>query len=175
MSLFDRVNNFVLGVLLIVIGFSILNTVYGSWSAKGYTIKNGTLVVDEPLPNSKVIKAKQKQKKKLLEKRWKNKRMKTKASWYGPGFHKRKTANGERYNMYAMTAAHREIPFGSVVKVTNLKNNKSVLVTINDRGPVPRDRGIDLSKKANEKLDCNLCNVELKVLKVGDNLYKHNL
>ena len=174
MSLFDRINNFVLGVLLIVIGFSILNTVYGGWSAKGYTIKSGTLEVDESLPNSKVIKAKQKQKKKLLEKRWKNKRMKTKASWYGPGFHKRKTANGERYNMYAMTAAHREIPFGSVVKVTNLKNNKSVLVTINDRGPVPKDRGIDLSKAANEKIDCNLCSVELKVLTVGSNRYQHN-
>ena len=174
MSLFDRINNFVLGVLLIVIGFSILNTVYGGWSAKGYTIKSGELEVDESLPNSKVIKAKQKQKKKLLEKRWKNKRMKTKASWYGPGFHKRKTANGERYNMYAMTAAHREIPFGSVVKVTNLKNNKSVLVTINDRGPVPKDRGIDLSKAANEKIDCNLCSVELKVLTVGSNRYQHN-
>lgn len=129
---------------------------------------------DKHIVKQDIIKLKQKQKKKLLEKRWKNKKMKTKASWYGPGFHKRKTANGEVYNMYAMTAAHKEIPFGSVVKVTNLENNKSVIVTINDRGPVPKDRGIDLSKAANERLDCNLCSVELTVKSVGDNLYKRS-
>ena len=100
--------------------------------------------------------------------------MKTKASWYGPGFHKRLTANGERYDMYALTAAHKELPFGSVVKVTNLDNNKSVIVKINDRGPYIGGRGIDLSKAANEKINCNLCSVEITVKSVGDNLYKHS-
>ena len=126
----------------------------------------------------KTVNVKQKQKlqqnKRLLEKRWKNKRMKTKASWYGPGFHKRLTANGERYNMYALTAAHKELPFGSVVKVTNLDNNKSVIVKINDRGPFHGGRGIDLSKAANDRLNCNLCSVEITVKSVGDNLYKHS-
>jgi rare lipoprotein A len=75
------------------------------------------------------------------------------ASWYGPGFHGRKTANGERYNMWKMTAAHKKLPFGTVVKVTNLENKKSVVVKINDRGPFIRGRIIDLSKAAAKRLD----------------------
>ena len=87
------------------------------------------------------------------------------ASWYGPGFHGRTTANGEKFNMYALTAAHKTLPFDSKVKVTNLKNNKSVVVRINDRGPFIKSRVIDLSKAANKALDCNLCKVKLKVIK----------
>lgn len=74
------------------------------------------------------------------------------ASWYGPGFHGRKTANGERYNQNKMTAAHKKLPFGTKVKVTNLNNNKSVIVRINDRGPYVRGRIIDVSKKAAKEL-----------------------
>lgn len=70
------------------------------------------------------------------------------ASWYGPGFHGRSTANGERFNQAAMTAAHRSLPFGSKVKVTNQKNGKSVVVRINDRGPFSKGRVLDLSKAA---------------------------
>ena len=58
------------------------------------------------------------------------------ASWYGPGFHGRQTANGECYNMYELTAAHRALPFGTKVRVTNRVNGKSVVVRINDRGPL---------------------------------------
>lgn len=71
-----------------------------------------------------------------------------KASWYGPGFHGRKTASGERFNQNAMTAAHKTLPLHSVVRVTNLANNESVVVRINDRGPYVRGRIIDLSKGA---------------------------
>ena len=151
---------------LMVIGIILFPTQLASACRTDNHVKKKTLEVKQ--------KQKQQKKKRLLEKRWKNKKMKTKASWYGPGFHKRLTANGERYNMYALTAAHKELPFGSVVKVTNLDNNKSVIVTVNDRGPVPKDRGIDLSKAANEKIDCNLCSVEITVKTVGDNLYKHS-
>ena len=70
------------------------------------------------------------------------------ASWYGPGFHGRTTANGERFNQNAMTAAHRSLPFGTRVKVTNLNNGRSVIVRINDRGPFAKGRVIDLSKAA---------------------------
>lgn len=91
-----------------------------------------------------------------------------KASWYGPGFHGRKTASGERYNMHAMTAAHRRLPFGTKVRVTNLKNDKSVVVRINDRGPYHGNRIIDLSKAANNALSCNLCNVKVEVLEMGN-------
>jgi rare lipoprotein A len=70
------------------------------------------------------------------------------ASWYGPGFHGRASASGERYNQNAMTAAHRHLPFGTYVQVTNLNNGRSVVVRINDRGPFIRGRVIDLSAAA---------------------------
>ena len=70
------------------------------------------------------------------------------ASWYGPGFHGRRTANGERFNQNALTAAHKSLPFGTKVKVTNLRNGQSVVVRINDRGPFIRGRVIDLSAGA---------------------------
>ena len=70
------------------------------------------------------------------------------ASWYGPGFHGNQTANGERYDMHKMTAAHRTLPFGSVIQVTNLDTNQHVTVRINDRGPFIRGRIIDVSYEA---------------------------
>ncbi len=74
------------------------------------------------------------------------------ASWYGHKFHSRQTANGEVFNMYAMTAAHRVLPLPSVVRVTDLGNGRSVVVRINDRGPYANERIIDLSLTAAEKL-----------------------
>ena len=68
------------------------------------------------------------------------------ASWYGPGFHGRRTASGERFNTHAMTAAHRTLPFGTRVRVTNERTGRSVVVRINDRGPFAHGRVIDLSK-----------------------------
>jgi rare lipoprotein A len=70
------------------------------------------------------------------------------ASWYGRGFHGRRTANGERYDMHALTAAHRTLPLGSYVRVTNPATSRSVVVRINDRGPYARGRVIDLSMAA---------------------------
>ena len=75
------------------------------------------------------------------------------ASWYGRGHQGRQTASGERYDMNAMTAAHRTLPFGTVVRVTNLDNHRSVRVRINDRGPRARDRILDLSAAAARSLD----------------------
>lgn len=70
------------------------------------------------------------------------------ASWYGRFFHGRRTANGERYDMHALTAAHRTLPLGSYVRVTNPSTDRSVVVRINDRGPFARGRIIDLSMAA---------------------------
>lgn len=70
------------------------------------------------------------------------------ASWYGPGFHGRTTANGERFDENALTAAHKKLPFNTYLKVTNRMNGKSVVVRINDRGPYIGNRTIDLSKAA---------------------------
>jgi rare lipoprotein A (peptidoglycan hydrolase) len=74
------------------------------------------------------------------------------ASWYGPGFHGRRTANGEIFNQYAMTAAHKSLPFGTKVKVTNLNNGRSVVIRVNDSGPFVPGRVIDLSQGAAAKI-----------------------
>ncbi len=75
------------------------------------------------------------------------------ASWYGPKFHGKKTASGEVYNMYELTAAHRLLPMHTKVEVTNLENDKSIKLRINDRGPFVDDRVIDLSLAAARELD----------------------
>jgi rare lipoprotein A len=89
------------------------------------------------------------------------------ASWYGPGFHGRLTANGEQYDMHALTAAHRTLQLPSVVRVENLDNGKTIIVRVNDRGPYVDDRVIDLSRKAAEAIDLHekgLANVRVTVL-----------
>ncbi len=89
------------------------------------------------------------------------------ASWYGAGFHGGPTANGERYNQYSMTAAHKKLPFNTMVRVTNLNNGKSVIVRINNRGPYVRGRVIDLSLSAADALgmkDSGVAPVKLEIL-----------
>ena len=75
------------------------------------------------------------------------------ASWYGPTFHGERTSNGESYDMYGMTAAHKSLPLPTYARVTNLKNGRSIIVRINDRGPFVANRLIDLSYTAAAKLD----------------------
>jgi len=75
------------------------------------------------------------------------------ASWYGRDFHGRKTSNGETYDMYAMTAAHKTLPMNVYLKVTNLDNGRSTVVRVNDRGPFVKSRIIDLSYSAAKKLE----------------------
>jgi len=82
------------------------------------------------------------------------------ASWYGKPFHGRTTASGEPYDMFQFTAAHRYLPLGTWVKVTNLRNGKSLMVRINDRGPVPESRIIDLSYGAAAMLEFRHAGVE---------------
>jgi rare lipoprotein A len=77
------------------------------------------------------------------------------ASWYGPGFHGRKTASGERFNAGDFTAAHRTLPFGTRVRVMNRANGRSVVVRINDRGPYAHGRVIDLSRASAKALGVN--------------------
>ncbi len=89
------------------------------------------------------------------------------ASWYGTKFHGNKTANGEVYNMYAMTAAHKTLPLPSYVEVTNLSNGKKIIVRVNDRGPFYQGRIIDLSYAAATKLGTlksGTTNVEIKAI-----------
>jgi rare lipoprotein A len=96
------------------------------------------------------------------------------ASWYGPSFHGKKTANGEIFNTYSMTAAHKTLPFGSIVKVISLDNEKEIIVRINDRGPFKNDRIIDLSKAAAASLGViktGTMNVRIVLLEEGENVY----
>ncbi len=89
------------------------------------------------------------------------------ASYYGRKFHRKKTASGERFNMYDLTAAHRTLPFNTRIKVTNLENNKSVIVRINDRGPFTKGRVVDLSFKAAKEIGLiqkGTAKVRIKVL-----------
>lgn len=74
------------------------------------------------------------------------------ASWYGPGFNRKRTSTGERFNMYQMTAAHKTLPLPTYVQVTNLTNGRHVVVKVNDRGPFISNRLIDLSYAAAKKL-----------------------
>ncbi|HXX81209.1 MAG TPA: septal ring lytic transglycosylase RlpA family protein [Thermodesulfovibrionales bacterium] len=74
------------------------------------------------------------------------------ATWYGPEFHGKTTASGERFNMYDLTCAHKELPFGAVLEVTNIANGRSVKCTVNDRGPFVSGRDLDLSYAAAKEI-----------------------
>jgi rare lipoprotein A len=101
------------------------------------------------------------------------------ASWYGLKFHGELTSNGERYNMYAMSAAHKHLPLPSYVRVTNLENGKTVIVRVNDRGPFHKGRVIDLSYAAATKLgyaDKGTARVKVELIKLpmpGNALAQH--
>ncbi|MDD4569707.1 MAG: septal ring lytic transglycosylase RlpA family protein [Tepidanaerobacteraceae bacterium] len=90
-----------------------------------------------------------------------------KASWYGPGFHGKTTANGETFNENALTAAHKELSFGTKVLITNLNNGKSTIVTINDRGPYIEGRDIDISRAAARQvgmIDAGVVDVKMEII-----------
>ena len=92
-------------------------------------------------------------------------------SWYGGKFHGRKTASGEKYNKNELTAAHKTLPFGTKVKVTNIRNGKSVVVEINDRGPFVKSRVLDLSQAAFNEIghtNSGVMQVKYEVLKSED-------
>ena len=99
------------------------------------------------------------------------------ASWYGPNFHGKLTANGEVFDQYGVTAAHKTLPLGTVARVTNLDNDKSIILRINDRGPYVGDRVLDCSYGAAKKLDFmekGTANVEIKIIELGDGVYMHH-
>ena len=92
-----------------------------------------------------------------------------KASWYGlgDGYHGKKTASGEIFDTYSLTAAHRTLKFGTIVRITNTENGKSVIVRINDRGPFVKGRIIDLSYKAQKEIGLSgVGHVKLELLKI---------
>lgn len=100
------------------------------------------------------------------------------ASFYGPDFHGKLTANGEVYDMYGLSAAHRTLPLNTIIRVTNLANGKSLIVRINDRGPYIEGRMLDLSYGAALKLGFiskGTTRVKVEVIEVGDDEYVKHL
>lgn len=90
-------------------------------------------------------------------------------SYYGKDFHGKPTASGEIYNMYAFTAAHKELPFGTVLLIKNIRNAKTIQVRVNDRGPFVKDRILDLSYAAADKIgmiESGVDSVEITILKL---------
>ena len=96
------------------------------------------------------------------------------SSYYGPNFHGKLTANGEVYDMYGVTAAHKTLPLNTICRVTNLANDKSLILRINDRGPYIKGRILDCSYGAAKKLDFinqGTTNVKIEVIEWGDGKY----
>ena len=93
------------------------------------------------------------------------------ASYYAEKFHGRTTANGEIFDMYKISAAHKTLPFNTILQVTNLENQKSIVVRINDRGPYKKGRILDLSYRAAQEIDLvssGVVRVKVKIVKMGD-------
>ena len=137
---------------------------------------------NKPLPTA-TKKQKQKSQKKDQKKNNKSKFDKSKkvfrgiSSYYGPQFHGKLTANGEIFDMYGVTAAHKEIPFNTTVRVTNENNGKSLLLRINDRGPYVGNRILDCSFGAAKKLGFvgeGTAPVKIEVIEWGDGEYMHH-
>jgi len=99
------------------------------------------------------------------------------SSWYGPNFHGKLTANGEVFDMYGVTAAHKDLPLNTVAKITNEDNGKNIILRITDRGPFVKNRILDCSMGAAKKLgfyEQGTANVKIEVIELGDNEYmKH--
>lgn len=90
-------------------------------------------------------------------------------SWYGKEFHGKRTSSGEKFDMNKLTAAHKKLPFGTVLEVTNLNNGKKVVVTVNDRGPASKKRVLDLSQSAFGRIsdtEVGIIPLEIRVLSV---------
>ncbi|MEA3452541.1 MAG: septal ring lytic transglycosylase RlpA family protein [Bacteroidota bacterium] len=97
------------------------------------------------------------------------------STWYGPGFDGRTTYSGEKYDMYAFTAAHRKLPMKSIIRVRNVKNNRSIVIRVNDRGPVNKNLILDLSKISANNLDIprkGSGKIEIEVLSTSRNPLK---
>ena len=100
------------------------------------------------------------------------------SSYYGKDFHGKLTANGEVYDMYGLTAAHKTLPLNTIIRVTNLNNGRAIILRVNDRGPYVKGRILDCSYGAAVKLEFvyqGTANVKIEIIEVGDNKYmKHD-
>lgn len=130
MKLLTRIS--IVGILALLVGFTIVKTEVSGTAEP--VMNTSTMTEEESLVETSAIS--------YVDKGYMT------ASWYGPHFHGRKTANGEIYDQMAFTAAHKGLKFGTLLKITNPRNDQSVIVRINDRGPYIGGRQLDLSKAA---------------------------
>lgn len=134
MKLLTRIS--IVGILALLVGFTIIKTEVSETAQP--VMNNNTVTEEESLVETSAIS--------YIDKGYMT------ASWYGPRFHGRKTANGEIYDQTAFTAAHKGLKFGTLLKITNPKNDQFVIVRVNDRGPYIGGRQLDLSKAAAQQL-----------------------
>ena len=125
---------FLILVMVSLVGFTIVKTGQANSNESVMDIETSTVNEEENLPTTSLVDYEN-----IGD---------MKASWYGPGFHGKITANGEVYDQMAFTAAHKKLKFGTLLRITNPKNEKSVVVRINDRGPYIGGRHLDISKAA---------------------------
>ncbi len=154
--------------LLLAFSFFILSCAGPSPRYSSIGVKSSNRASNSSNSSKSSKKSASKSKKSSSAKKTKKSELKGEASWYGPGFHGKTTANGEKFNMHAMTAAHKTLKFNTIVEVKNLETGKKIKVRINDRGPYAKGRIIDLSKKAAKKLgmlDKGHARVELRIIK----------
>ncbi len=133
MKLLTRIS--IVGILALLVGFTIIKTDVNEIAKP---VMSNTVTVEESLVETSAIS--------YIDKGYMS------ASWYGPHFHGKQTANGEIYDQTAFTAAHKGLKFGTMLKITNPRNDKFVIVRINDRGPYIGGRQLDLSKAAAQQL-----------------------
>lgn len=139
--------------------------------------KSNNSVREKSNSNSSKTKSNSKNKKKQPKFNVDKKTYKGLSSYYGKQFHGKLTANGEVYDMYGLTAAHKTFPLNTICRVTNLSNNKSLILRINDRGPYVGNRILDCSYGAAKKLDFlieGVTEVKIEIMEWGDNIYMHH-
>ncbi len=153
-----------IGIQIIILYFLLF---FGCSSSPRYS-RGDSFNIPKKTVNNKTSKSKGKSKLKH------RKIMKGVSSFYAEDFHGKLTANGEIYDMYGVTAAHKTLPLNTICRVTNLENNKSLILRINDRGPYIKGRILDCSYGAAKKLDFinqGTTNVKIEVIEYGDDKY----
>ncbi len=174
-----KLNNKILKFNIQIIFFLISFFVFSCTASPRYTSTKGDTYQTKTSKNNNKISpyVKKSTKKQKLDYNPNKKIYKGVSSYYGKDFHGKLTANGEVYDMYGVTAAHKTFPLNTVARVTNLKNGKSLYIRINDRGPYIDGRILDCSYGAAKKLDFlndGTTEVEIRIIEWGDNEYMHH-
>lgn len=182
----DTLTKFIVSVFMVIVAF-LLPTQTAFANGNVHQIKKAKYQHSQQVKQKKAKATKKKYSKKKYGKKKAVKRQSATravirngggvASWYGPGFHGRLTASGQRFNQNALTTAHRSLPFGTKLLVTNVNNGKSVEVIVNDRGPFIGNRVLDLSKGAFSRIastGAGVVKIKYEVLSVGDGKYRRH-